>query len=245
MVWAFHSERGGYAARADDTERNMIRGLASDVCTMLGISVARILEERHDRAEAAGNSDADPEDPLAEYAAELADLANLEDQIGAEDWGDEAHEIRLGGHADDGKRIPMDEAIARLLPDMSEDPELARDLRNMTQDSVSFAKAENLATFYASLEDPEGRVWVSNEDASAWLAACNDIRLVLAARVGIVDDQTAQEIYHRAAEMTGHGGGQEPREVEGTDDLLAVLYSLLSWWQESLLLAIGNKARRK
>lgn len=240
MVWAFHPERGGYAAKADETERNMVRGLAVDVGTMLGISITEIVTHREEEIEEPA-----ADDPLAAYAAELADLANLEDRLGAGPWAIDDGDLSLGGHADDGKKIPMDEAIARLLPDMSEDPELARDLRNMTQDSVAYAKAENLATFYGSLGDPQGRVWVSNDEASAWLAASNDIRIVLAARLGIVDDHSAQIVYDKAAEMTGSGIDGEPREVEDTDDLLAVLYSLLSWWQESLLLAIGNKARRK
>ncbi|MCI1676354.1 MAG: DUF2017 domain-containing protein [Ancrocorticia sp.] len=244
MVWAFHPERGGYAAKADETERTMVRGLAVDVGTMLGISISEILEQRNERAH---HESEEPglADPLADYAAELADLADLEEHLGTGAWSADLSDVPIGGHADDGKRIPMDEAIARLLPDMSEEPELARELRNITQDSVAMAKAENLATFFESLGDVDGRVWVANDDAGAWLAAANDIRLVLAARLGVVDDVTASEVYRRASEMTGHGGGDEPREVEDTEDLLAVLYSLLSWWQESLLIAIGNKARRK
>ncbi len=245
MMWAFRPERGGYAAKADDTERSMIKGLASDVCTMLGVSVEHVLEERQGREEARLEAEDFTEDPLALYAAELADLELLEDRIARADGPRADSEISIGGHANDGKRIPMDEAIARLLPDMSEDPELARDLRNITQDSVATAKIENLATFYAILNGTDGRVWISNDEVSAWLAACNDIRLVLAARLGIVDSRTAQDTYTRAAELTGNGESGETPEIETTDDLLAVLYSLLSWWQESLLLAVGNKARRK
>ena len=42
----FHPERGGYVAQADPTERRLVRGLAADVVTMLGLSVTDILGER-------------------------------------------------------------------------------------------------------------------------------------------------------------------------------------------------------
>lgn len=40
---AFHIERGGYVAQADSTERRLMRGLASDVGTMLGISLLSLI----------------------------------------------------------------------------------------------------------------------------------------------------------------------------------------------------------
>ena len=235
----FHPERGGYVAQADPTERRLVRGLAADVVTMLGLSVTDILGEREARKQAAFDDDAPALDPLAQYESELADLADLELRI--------AEESEVGGADSDEElaRIPMDDAIPRLLPDMSEDPELARELRSMTQDALAVAKAENLATFYASLEGENDVVWVANDDAASWLAASNDIRLVLAARLEIVDDSSSEAVYKRASYLTGEEASQAGREVETQDDLLAVLYAMLTWWQESLLHAVGIKARRR
>lgn len=237
---AFHPERGGYVAQADSTERRLIRGLAADVATMLGLSVTEILGKREARQQAAFDDDAPPPDPLAQYESELADLADLELRI-AEESADQS----VPDSDDDLARIPMDDAIARLLPDMSEDPDLAHELRAMTQDALAAAKAENLATFYASLEGDNDVVWVANDDAPAWLASSNDIRLVLAARLDVVDDSSSEEVYKRASYLTGEEAAHAGREVETEDDLLAVLYAMLTWWQESLLHAVGIKARRR
>ncbi|MFT0846703.1 DUF2017 family protein [Actinomycetaceae bacterium L2_0104] len=230
----FHPERGGYVAQADPTERRLVRGLAADVATMLGHSVTDILKQRETLKQAAYDGDVDPLDPLAQYESELSDLSELNERMGGED-------VQI---IEDETRIPMDEAIARLLPDMSEDPALAGELRSMTQESLAGAKAENLATFFASLDGEGDVVWVDNESASAWLAASNDIRLVLAARLDIIDDSSSEEVYQRASYLTGEDAAQAGRAVENQDDLLSVLYAMLTWWQESLLHAVGMKARR-
>ena len=243
-MWAFRPERGGYTSTADETERHVVRGLARDVCFMLGERISDILEQRAERAQAAFDDGFDPWDPLAGYEAELSDLAELGiamDQISEPADG----ALFMPDESGDDRHVPMDEAILHLLPDMSEDPELARELRNITQDSVSRQKVENLATLYASLDGDSDTVWITNEDAPAWLAAINDIRIVLAARLNIVDDASSEQAYDRAAEMTGNGSERDLHPVETSDDLLTVLYSMLTWWQESLLLAVGNKARRK
>ncbi len=234
----FHLERGGYVAQADSTERRLVRGLAADVATMLGHSVSDILKEREVRKQAAYDGEADPLDPLAQYESELADLIDLGGRIAEEASSPE------DADSDDVTRIPMDEAIARLLPDMSEDPALAGELRSMTQDSLASVKSENLATFFASLDGDSDVVWVENENAPAWLAASNDIRLVLAARLDIIDDSSSEEVYQRASYLTGEEAAAAGRAVENQDDLLAVLYAMLTWWQESLLHAVGMKARR-
>ena len=235
----FHPERGGYVAQADPTERRLVRGLAADVATMLGHSVTDILKQRKIRKEATQAGDADPLDPLAQYESELADLAELSGRIAGELSFDSDEGV------DEPSRIPMDDAIARLLPDMSEDPALASELRSMTQDSVAAAKAENLATFFASLDGDSDVVWVETEGASAWLAASTAIRLGLAARLDIIDDSSSEQVYQRASYLTGEEAAEVGRAVENQDDLLAVLFAMLTWWQESLLHAVGMKARRR
>ncbi|MGO1857926.1 DUF2017 family protein [Ancrocorticia populi] len=239
---AFHIERGGYVARADSTERRLMRGLASDVGTMLGISITDIIEKRRESAEA--------DDLLALYESELTELEGLEAQL-REEIGEggsanpDSSEWSIGSERDREAAIPMDEAIARLLPDMSEDPELARSLRAKTQDSLAAEKAENLATFFDSLDHDNDVVWVENERTTAWLAAVNDIRIVLSSRLDIVDEASSEAVYTRASYLTGEEAAAEGREIEDEDDLLAVLYAMLTWWQESLLIAVGIKARRR
>ncbi|MGO1590998.1 MAG: DUF2017 family protein [Ancrocorticia sp.] len=237
---AFHIERGGYVGQADPTERRLMRGLASDVGTLLGISLTDIIERRNTRREAEISGDVDPNDPLAQYESELGDLAELKEDIVTEPLG-----VDPDAFDDSIRQIPMDDAIARLLPDMSEDPEIARGLRAMTQDSLAAEKAENLATFFASLDNDNNVVWVDNEHVGAWMAGANDIRIVLSSRLEIVDEASSEAVYDRASYLTGEQAVADGREIEDGDDLLAVLYAMLTWWQESLLIAVGIKARRR
>lgn len=245
-MMAFHIERGGYVAQADSTERRLMRGLASDVATMLGLSIEDILRRRREQREAVISGESDPNDPLAQYEAELGELRDLEERFRNHEGFEAAGLEHDPDDVDDSAtRIPMDEAIARLLPDMSEDPELASKLRAVTQDSLAAEKAENLATFFDSLDKDNDVVWVDNESASAWLAGANDIRIVLSSRLGIVDDATSDAVYTRASYLTGEEAASEGREIEDEEDLLAVLFAMLTWWQESLLVSVGIKARRR
>ncbi len=270
---AFCVERGGFVSHVDANERQVIRGLAYDVGLMLGVRLEK-------RAAASTSASLDENDPLAPYAAELGWLAGY----------DEAYEnVEKGGRIEfeekERPQIPMDDAIARLLPDMSENPELARELRSITQTSVASAKADHLALFFTSLSEKNGTVWVRAEDVGSWLAACNDIRIVLAVRLGIEDDDDSEEVYRRAASLMDKSTsdpalseGNSPwlegdvpasqdrensveeksaaissfdtqvgaaQESDDTSELLSVLYSMLSWWQESLLGALIRRSWRK
>ncbi|MDO4887316.1 MAG: DUF2017 family protein [Actinomycetaceae bacterium] len=211
---SFRPWRGGYLAKADATERKFFAGLASDVAHMLGRPFDRMPEAPSRPRHA-------ERDPLEAYEAELAGL------------GDDAPVFAS----------TMDEAFVRLMPDMSEDPDAAASLRAMTQDGVASVKSSHLLVFYRSVTASTDDVWVGEDDMRAWISAVNSIRIVCASRLGIDDDARAGEIYEKAQELTGMAGGSG-REIDNTDDLLAVLYTMLTWWQESLLAAVRNKRLR-
>lgn len=87
-----------------------------------------------------------------------------------------------GGH----KEAPEDPALARLLPDfeMEGDEEYEGDnslLRSLHEHDITKTKIKNLQVINAAL-GPDGNVAVSatEEEAQAWLAGLNDIRLYLA-----------------------------------------------------------------
>ncbi|VEI14001.1 Domain of uncharacterised function (DUF2017) [Trueperella bialowiezensis] len=203
----------------------MLAGLARDVVLLLGSDVEHESERR--------NQIVDPDDPLAALEADVADIAEA---IAAEE--------------NPAPVPPLDSAIQRLLPDMSEDPHEAGVLRELTENSVAAAKIENLVTFYQGLEAlPPGNdvIFVPNENAAAWMAALNDIRLVVAARLNITDDDSSAAVYARAGMFTGsHSRNADDLPViETTDDMLAVLYTMTTWWQDSLVTAVRNKAARR
>ena len=62
-------------------------------------------------------------------------------------------------------------------------------LRSYTNgDKAVEGKGDTLADLAAAIEAHGGRVEVEPEQADMWLAAVNDIRLVLATRLGVDDD---------------------------------------------------------
>ncbi|WP_216386574.1 DUF2017 family protein [Arcanobacterium phocae] len=223
---AFLAVRGGYEAQLDDEERAMMMGLASDVVVILGSHVDRELDRRQRIAE----------DPFAAFEDQFTAIEKR-----VEDDGDE----NLFTVPD----LPMDDALERLLPDMSEDPDLAAELRAITEESVAATKIDHLVSMYETLSTiPEGimDVTITNDAAPAWLAAMNDIRLVLSMRLEIADDDDAARIYERAGIFTGMSSrdtsGLPP--IETQEDMMAVLYAMVTWWQESLISAVRHKSLR-
>lgn len=92
----------------------------------------------------------------------------------------------LTGMASGHKDAPSDPALARLLPDfeMEGDEEFEGDnslLRSLHENDICRAKLQNLQVVTEAL-GPNGNVAVvaTEEEAHAWIAALNDIRLFLA-----------------------------------------------------------------
>ncbi|WP_353067147.1 DUF2017 family protein [Arcanobacterium hippocoleae] len=298
-MMAFRIARGGYRAMATPEECELICGLVHDVVYILGSDVEDELVRAQEREEFLTKSafeavigESDDLHPAAadgQLSATEEDLfAALEDEFAAIS---ERIEDEANNYAADLDAAPaqQDDALARLLPDMSEDPDIATELRELTEESVSIAKVENLVLMYQTLHRvleraddlpndpgsgaldmqnigdlganyPEAAipdqhhklmhthhdVFVSNEDAPRWLAAMNDIRLVLATRLEIDNEAMNESVYERAQLFTSHSVGRDENvpEIESPEDMMTVLYAMLSWWQESLVNALRNKAWR-
>jgi hypothetical protein len=87
-----------------------------------------------------------------------------------------------------------DPALERLLPDGYRDsPVNAEEFRRFTQTELADEKVAAARTISDALKvrTPNGaaHVTLSRPEAVAWLRSLNDIRLALAARLGIVDDR--------------------------------------------------------
>lgn len=232
-MMAFQPVRGGYIARASEEERSMFMSLARDVIYILGGDV----HEQIARSEAVGD------DPLAVFEAEMAGIdSKLQAEI-----DDDTHEEctnPLCSH-----HLPLDDALERLLPDMSEDPEQAAELRTLTEETIAVAKISHLVDFYRGLDNESedaDLVELPNDDAIAWVAAMNDIRLVLATRLNIDNNDDSERVYLRAGNFTGYDTRKQDEivEIETTEDMMAVLYTMTTWWQESLLIAMRKKELR-
>lgn len=121
-----------------------------------------------------------------------------------------------GGHKD----APEDPAMARLLPDFERqgDEEYEGDnslLRSIHENDITKAKIKNLQVINSAL-GPDGNVAItaSEEEAQAWVAGLNDIRLYLA-----------------SGEIRGGEAAEEDREN---------LIQWLAYNQESLLEAMSR-----
>lgn len=86
----------------------------------------------------------------------------------------------------------------RLLPSGNRaDPDLARDFRELTEDSLRADKLADADTLLAGLPAAGGRVELDTEAAAAWLRTLNDLRLALGVQLDVSEDdepwQLAQE----------------------------------------------------
>jgi hypothetical protein len=96
---------------------------------------------------------------------------------------------RLTGLDGAPRPAPTDPGLARLLPDAyRDDPAAAAEYRRYAEDDVRAAKRAAAARMLASLPAAGGRLRLDEEAARAWLAALNDLRLVLGTRLSITED---------------------------------------------------------
>ncbi|MEO6533869.1 MAG: DUF2017 family protein [Pseudolysinimonas sp.] len=91
---------------------------------------------------------------------------------------------------DDGD-LAGDPALSRLFPNAyPDDDEAAAEFRRYTRDGLVERKSANSGLISAALtaSSDEERLTVARDDAEHWLPALTDLRLVLAERLGIHQD---------------------------------------------------------
>lgn len=115
------------------------------------------------------------------------------------------------------ERTTEDPAIARLLPNAyADDRDSAAEFRRYTEDGLVERKIANARALRDSLDD--GPIRIDPDLLQSWLRSLTDVRLVLAARLGIeLDDD------------------------EGTGDpFLSEVYQWLGYVQSSILSALED-----
>lgn len=133
---------------------------------------------------------------------------------------------------------PKDPAVLRILPNAAPmDREVADEFRRLTEPELRATKVDRLRVIWEALSE-DGPEWeVPEDEAMATAAALTDVRLVLAARLGLETDEDADAL-HREIEMAEHpqetaveaGFVVNPERV-----WLGMLYLALTWLQESLM----------
>ncbi len=118
---------------------------------------------------------------------------------------------------EDQRDEPEDPTLRILLPSMSEDPTEAQSLRAMTEDALRTQKSKRLEAIGEALSDivtgANTSVLVPREHVWEWLSGLNDLRLVLAQRLGVESSEQTELWYDRimsilegAAESPAGGG---------------------------------------
>jgi hypothetical protein len=92
-------------------------------------------------------------------------------------------------------RRPDDPALRRLFPDAyADDEEAAAEFRRFTERSLRDTKLAHARTVLETLGRSGTKLVLSDGEAQAWLGTLNDLRLTLAERIGL-DEENHQAFY--------------------------------------------------
>ncbi|MEO6529315.1 MAG: DUF2017 domain-containing protein [Specibacter sp.] len=123
--------------------------------------------------------------------------------------------------------VPADPALLRLLPNaVRDDDDAALEFRQLTERSLRETKIGALRA--ASMALDSEKLVLDPEAAKLWAMALNDIRLVLAERLEIRDEEDAERVHQV----------QDWGDAEDVDSYLSLVYNFVSWLQESLVQAM-------
>src|SRR5690606_27945739 len=125
---------------------------------------------------------------------------------------------------------PPDPAVRRLLPDASDDVEVAAEFRRFTPDDLAARKVGRLVLLARMLADAEAaevaRFAVVREEAEEVAGALTDVCLVLAERLGLRTDEQVEGLYD---ELDREGDdGPDDGEVGGAPRRFLVSVFLLT-----------------
>ena len=219
---AFRRVSQGLACGLDDWERELLARLA--------LEFRAILQSDEPTDEDAGGSTvlsltrSDPGRP-GESERDREVLAALDF-----DLDQSSNHVHTG-------RPASDPVVGVLLPEASEDPVTAMEVSSLTRARLRSGKVDRLARMAAELRAPSGpeaTVLVPIGQEAEWLGAINDIRLVLAQRLGIESAQDAGRVHDVASQEASESETAHEQWYRGT----ALVYDMVTWWQESLVSAL-------
>ena len=219
---AFRRVPEGLACGLDDWERELIARLALEVRGLLQADAP--CAEDAGESETSSPSRPDPVRP-GESERDREVLEALDFDLDAPT-----------NHVHPG-RPNADPVIAVLLPQASEDPITSMEVSSLTRARLRGDKVDRLVRLAAELRapsGPEGTVLVAPGQESDWLGASNDIRLVLAQRLGIESAQDAERVHTAAFQELPEEETSREQWYRGT----ALVYDMITWWQESLVSAL-------
>ncbi len=113
---------------------------------------------------------------------------------------------------------PADPALQRLFPPAyADDPERSEEFAHMVHDDLLAQRMAAVDTMERTIDADR----LSEDEVAAWLAAINDVRLMLGVRLDVTEAST-------------------PLDFEGDDERAAsyAVYAFLSWLEEDVVSAL-------
>ena len=219
---AFRRVSQGLACGLDDWERELLARLALEIRAILQSDEPT--DEDADGSTVLPSTRSDPGRP-GESERDREVLAALDF-----DLDQSSNHVHTG-------RPASDPVVGVLLPEASEDPVTAMEVSSLTRARLRSGKVDRLARMTAELRAPSGpeaTVLVPIGQEAEWLGAINDIRLVLAQRLGIESAQDAGRVHDVAFQEASESETAHEQWYRGT----ALVYDMVTWWQESLVSAL-------
>ena len=221
---AFRRVPEGLACGLDDWERELLARLTLEVRALLQADAPPV--EGTGESETSSSSRPDPVRPgESERDREVLEALDF-------DLDPPTNHVHAG-------RPGADPVIAVLLPHASEDPITSMEVSSLTRARLRGDKVDRLVRLAAELRAPSGpgeTVLVASGQESDWLGAINDIRLVLAQRLGIESAQDAEHVHSVAFQEAPEEETSREQWYRGT----ALVYDMVTWWQESLVSALSG-----
>ncbi len=119
-----------------------------------------------------------------------------------------------------------DPALAKLLPDASDDAAVAAEHRRLSEADLIAQKIGRLREAQLLLETD--KLVLDQQTATRFAQALNDVRLVLAERLEIRDEADSA----RVAQVL------DASEVQTPDEYMSLVYNLISWVLDTLMSAL-------
>lgn len=210
MARAFRRRRNHYVASLDDAERTVLAGLMQQTRSLLA-------------------PDREPTgDAFADLVASMGVSLAAEDQsAGDPDEAAQASTTPELGFTD------RDPALDRLLPTAHRgDDQVAAEFRRLTEQGLRQRKSANLDVALRALEAAGAaatdQVTLDTAQATAFLMALTDVRLLLGERMGMRTEQDADRLHEAMA------------TIDDDDPLGYAMawYDFLTWMQEGLTHAV-------
>ena len=124
---------------------------------------------------------------------------------------------------------PEDPALARLLPSAyPQDREADEEFRRLTQEGLRQRKTASVVVVLESLHTESKLVEIDAQGCQSWMTALNDLRLVLATRLGITADPASQ------------AWTEEEAATDQRANLLAI-YDWLGYLQDTLVRVLSKR----